>query len=267
MLTSVLLGVVGVYILYLDESGNENDAKDRHFILAGAAVFERQTFFLSRQLDELQARHFPGIQPLEFHASHIRSGKDYWRNVPQEERELILGEIAGIIAASNQPGVLLFGAVIEKSDTLYGIEAIKLATEQLCKRFDIYLKRCDTDLHEPQRGLLVFAESRFHQNTRPWVKGFRELGTQWGVLRNLADIPYFASTKETRLLQVADFVSYSLFRAYEEHDPKLLAKIVNRFDQKDGVLHGLVHCKVSSGCKCPACTSRNVSGNFGPWVS
>ena len=66
-----------MYLLYLDESGNENDPADKHFVLAGAAVFERNTFFLSRALDELQTKHFPGLQPIPFHVSEIRSGRNF----------------------------------------------------------------------------------------------------------------------------------------------------------------------------------------------
>ena len=34
-----------VYLLYLDESGNESDPSDKFFVLGGAAVFERVTYF------------------------------------------------------------------------------------------------------------------------------------------------------------------------------------------------------------------------------
>lgn len=48
-----------MYILYLDESGNENDPNDRYFVLGGVALFERQTYFLAQGIDEVQRRHFP----------------------------------------------------------------------------------------------------------------------------------------------------------------------------------------------------------------
>jgi hypothetical protein len=52
-----------VHLLYLDESGNEKGAANRHFVLAGAAIFERQTFYLAQQLDQIQAARFPGLPP------------------------------------------------------------------------------------------------------------------------------------------------------------------------------------------------------------
>ncbi len=98
-----------------------------------------------------------------------------------------------------------------------------------------------------------------------WVRGFRELGTRWGVLRNLSDIPYFASTRESRLLQLADFVSHSIFLLYERADVDLAKSIVHRMDQKDGRIHGLVHISARKGigCDCPVCASRRTPYNFG----
>lgn len=257
-----------MYLLYLDESGNEDDPADKHFVLAGAAIFERVAFFLSRALDDLQARHFPGVQPVEFHAAAIRTGKGFWRNVPADQRRTILENIAEIIANANDPGLVLFGAVIEKSSAMWGEKAVEHATAEVCRRFDVFLKRRHREADDPERGLLIFSEGRFHRRAKVWVRGFRELGTQWGILRNLCDIPYFASSQETRLLQLADFVSYALFRLYENGDASLVRPILNRFSQQEGTLHGLVHNRSGSmaPCDCPACTSRRTPSRFGPWV-
>jgi len=141
---------------------------------------------------------------------------------------------------------------------------VKLATEQVCKRFDIFLKRRATEHNDRQRGLLVFAESHYQQRAKIWVRGFRELGTQWGVLKNLSDIPYFASTRESRLLQLADFVAHSMFLLYERQDASLVKGILHRVDQKDGKLHGLVHISKNKGmgCNCPTCVSRRSPHTF-----
>jgi len=58
-----------MYLLYVDESGNENDPNDRYFVLGGLAVFERSTFFLTKAIEEVQDRHFPNHQPIPFHES------------------------------------------------------------------------------------------------------------------------------------------------------------------------------------------------------
>jgi len=256
-----------MYLLYLDESGNPDNPADRYFVLAGAAIFERQTFFLSRDLDNIQGRHFPGLPPVTFHATDIRAGNGFWRTVAEADRLTILREIGETIARANIPGLVLFGAAIEKTNTLYGEAAVERATEELCRRFDIFLMRREQNFRDPQRGLLILAEGRFHQRSRVWVRDFRSLGTRWGVVTNLADIPYFASAAETRLLQIGDFVAHVVFRLYERRDPALMRIIIHRFDQQNGILHGLTHVPGKfATCECPACFSRRTPGVFGPWL-
>lgn len=41
-----------MYLFYIDESGNEDDPADRHFVLGGTAVFERVSFFLAKAFDD-----------------------------------------------------------------------------------------------------------------------------------------------------------------------------------------------------------------------
>jgi hypothetical protein len=256
-----------MYLLYLDESGNESDEKDRHFVLGGLAVFERQTYFLSGKVESIQTRHFPGLQPIEFHASSIRAGKDFWRAVEREKRGVILDDLTQAIQDSNQEGVALFAAVVEKTRDTYGERAVECATEEVRRRFDLFLSRRHYG-GDSQRGLIIFSEGKYDKRARIWVRKFRELGTQWGTLKNLSDIPYFASVKENRLLQLADIVSHSIFLLYERHDNSLARNFISRFDQSGGILHGLVHRRAdrAQACDCPACTSRNAPGDLGPWL-
>ncbi len=257
-----------MYLLYIDESGNEDNPADSYFVLAGAAVFERVAFFLSQAFDHVQAKHFPGTPPLPFHASHIRAGKDFWRNVEAAKRTEVLADLATAIAGVNRPGVVLFAAAIEKTNLLYGETAVEHATAEVCRRFDLLLKRKYLEDGDAQRGLVIFSEGRFHKRARVWVRGFRELGTRWGVVHNLADIPYFASMTETRLLQVADVVAHAVFMLYERKDASLIRPFLDRFDRKDGVIHGLVHHRASNltACECPLCASKTAPGTYGSWV-
>lgn len=256
-----------MYLLYLDESGNEDDPADKHFVLGGAAVFERQTFFLSQALDGVQTRHFPGLQPIEFHASAIRAGRGFWRDIEREKKDEVLLDITRIIGQAG-PEVTLFAAVIEKSGRLWGESAVERATEEVCRRFDIFLMRLYQEAGNAQRGLLIFSQGRFDKRAKVWVRGFRELGTRWGVLRNLSDIPYFSGMRETRLLQIADFVSHAAFLLYERRDAGLIRSFIHKFNRQDGILHGLVHYRadVRTTCDCPACYSRANPGNLGPWI-
>ena len=92
-----------MYILYLDESGNENNPSDRYFVLAGLALFERQTYFLNQRLKDVQEKHFPNQPPIPFHASEIRAGRNFWRRVSEEQRQVILHDVIAAITATPSP--------------------------------------------------------------------------------------------------------------------------------------------------------------------
>jgi hypothetical protein len=234
-----------MYVLYLDESGNESDPSDRHFVLAGLAVFERQIHYLSEAVDTLQNQHLPGYEPIPMHASPMRKGKDFWRNVPRATREAMVDGIGDVLSSADKRGMVLFAVAVEKSATLHGEEAVQLAVEEICGRFNMFLAR----LHkagDTQRGFLVFAEGRFHQRARTWVRSFRRGGTKIGAIRNFAeDLPYSASANDSRLLQLADHVAHAVFLKFERNDASLFDKIKGCFDQEDGRMHGLKHSRAS----------------------
>ncbi len=258
-----------MYLLYLDESGNENDPGDRYFVLAGLALFERQTYHLNRRLEGVQEKHFPNQQPVPFHASAIRAGRKLWRSVGEEKRQEVLDDVVSAITATDDYGGLqLYAAAIEKDSDLYGEDAVEAATEQVCQRFDTFLTRRYRERQDPQRGLLIFSEGRFDARAKLWVRGFRRRGTQWGSINNLADIPYFAPMRESRLLQAADFIAHAIWLLYERRDPALARRLIGYFDQREGVIHGLVHLGPNRGrgCDCPPCTTRRMPGNIGAWI-
>lgn len=230
-----------MYVLYLDESGDENNAANRHFVLAGVAAFERQIHFLSEAADAIQNRHLPGLEPVPFHASPMRKGKDFWRKVPEEKRLQMVTEVGKVLADSDHRGVVLFGVAVEKSARCYGEAAVQLAVEEVCGRFNLFLARRHKYDSDTQRGLIVFAEGRFDKRAKTWVRTFRRSGTRIGSIRNFAeDLPYSASANDSRMLQLADYVAHAIFLKYEQGDDSLLRPIRNKFDHDDGRNHGLV---------------------------
>jgi hypothetical protein len=230
-----------LYILYLDESGNESSPADRYFVLAGVAAFERQIHFLTEAVDAIQNRHLPGYEPIPFHASPMRKGKDFWRKIPAETRATMLKEVGEVLASSKDPGVALFAVAIQKSAALHGEKAVETAVEEICGRFNLFLAR-RFRLGDTQRGLLVFAEGRFHLRARTWVQTFRRSGTRIGAIRNFAeDLPYFAGANESRMLQLADYVAHAVFHHFDHGDSSLLHPILHKFDRDADRVHGLHH--------------------------
>jgi hypothetical protein len=47
---------------------------------------------------------------------------------------------------------------------------------------------------------------------------FKTVGHSSGRLRNFAEVPLFADSKSTRLIQLADSVAYWIYRRYAAHD-------------------------------------------------
>jgi hypothetical protein len=65
-----------MHLLYLDHAGAVEDPSQKHFVLAGISVFERQTYWLSHELDEIAARFNPADPPaVELHGSPMHGGR------------------------------------------------------------------------------------------------------------------------------------------------------------------------------------------------
>ena len=244
-----------MYLLYVDESGNPDGQEDRHFVLGGIAVFERQVYWTNSAVDALQVTLFP-IAQVEFHAQAITAHKEEpWHSLPSESRTKTLQDLCRII--SGEQKVVLFGIAVERSLTT---EPFARAFEELCSRFDLFLKRLYAQ-GDKQRGLIIFDETRYESRIQALLSDYRRTGTRFGKVHNFADVPFCADSRSTRLLQLADLVAYAVYRRYERSNTWLFDQLINTFDSDNGIIHGLVHLTVNhTSCACPACMSRRLAG-------
>jgi|SRR5579859_1042400 len=242
-----------MYLLYLDESGNPDGSEDRYFVLGGLAIFERKPYFLNELVNKVEADFFPGAS-VEFHAQAIMAhAEEPWKSLPSVKRMQIMDRLCQILSDQD---ITLFAVAIERSTTN---EPVARAFEEVCSRFDIFLRRKHAQ-GETQRGLIIFDKSRYESRLQTLLTEYRSSGTQYGRVKNFADVPFFADSKSTRLLQLADLVAYSVFRRYERSDTRWLDKIIARFDSQDGVIHGLVHWTSNySTCPCPTCLTKRIA--------
>jgi Protein of unknown function (DUF3800) len=198
-----------MYLLYLDDSGSVKNASDRHIVLAGLAVFERRPHWITERLDAIAARVWPQEpNALEFRGSDMLSGKKQWRAVPKDQRILALREALGFVGSSNL--IHLFGAAVHKA-AFSPQDPMELAFEQVCSRFDQFLTR----LHKAkntQRGLIILDDSTYETSLQRLAREFRIEGHRWGQLRNLTEVPLFADSRATRMIQLADLVAYAVRR-------------------------------------------------------
>lgn len=243
-----------MHILYLDEAGNHKQA--RYFIVAGLALFERETFFLARALDQIQAKYLPGQDdPVPFHASSLRGHPESpFDTLSSDTRKSLIDEIYMVIAES---GARLFAVAMEK-DALTG-DPYERGFEEIVNRFDKMVFRVSREREENHRGLIVVAESSYRNNLELLAGKIAREGHRWGETHNLADIPYFAPAKNTRLLQLADFVANAVYGRYESGFARQFDRIAPRIDQEQGYMHGLVHiARNRQSCYCPACVTRRT---------
>ena len=128
-------------------------------------------------------------------------------------------------------------------------------------RFNLFLSRLFRNEGDQQRGLVVMDESHYEEALQGLARQFRVHGTRWGSLRNMAEVPLFADSTASRLIQIADLLAWAVWRRYEHGDARYFDLVWRRFDQEGGVLHGLVHHKdPSEDCACLGCVSRTLRG-------
>ncbi len=251
-----------MYVPYLDESGTHGEAT--HFVLAGLAVFEREIHWFGQDLDGLQAEYFPSTRPpIHFHATKLR-GNDVdppWDELDVDQRRTLKDRVYGIIRNHRAS---LFACAVEKTwASTQSIDPYEHAFEQVVSRFDMFLSRTNraavAEGREEQRGMLVLAESAFQKTLGVLARELQTAGTRWGnQLHNVTDVPLFASPKDTRLLQFADFCSNAVYGRYHSGHTLDFDQIAAKFDRDGGVVHGLAHLTTMYDCTCLACFSRSA---------
>ena len=247
-----------MYLFYIDESGNPNgwDTQD-NFILGGVAVHEGQIRGISDKVDQLQQDIFPDIKiPIEFHAQHVHSGKGRYRKETPERRQEVLDSICDIIVKTRFPSLIAFVTAIHVSAVKDHSQVMRDCLEDICERFNTFLVRQYKNGY-PDKGLLIIDRSGRDAQIREIMLKFEAQGTTHGYLGNIVDVPYFADSRHTRMLQLADMVAFAGGRYFNSGDDALLRKILPRIDRRSasGDRVGLKHI-VGSGHKCSCIASH-----------
>ncbi len=257
-----------MYLLYLDESGVHHGSDA--LILAGMAVHEQDVWHLQQRLDRLLRSKLPqGLDPADFelHATEIKSpvrwvrGKKVvsnWAQVPIAVRFNVLratyGALRDYTCQAPQYPCALFGAAVDRT---YGDQEPR-AYEEVLHKFDEMLTRQAHVLGTHQPGMVIHDRRIVERDVQGWVNTWRRAAGRIGKLTHIADVPLFADSRASRLIQAADFVSWGLYRFYgESRDERWIRTLWPRFDNANGVMHGLIHVSPRfHSCPCPPCASR-----------
>ncbi len=236
-----------MYILYVDESGDggTHPSSSRHLVLSGAAMHEGQWRRLTTALDAIQRAYFPQAgSNVEFHASDLRAGRNLYRNMPAVQRTKLMNEVYEVISSSRQ-GLTLFAAIIEKQSLMYKyngrVGPYDRAFEGLCTMFNYFLQRMQKHAGNVLKGVVVFDEARpsLSKQIRSLLAQFQAGGTRWATMTNLIETAFFFDSRNSRIMQIADFCSYAVFRWYEAGHDTYLQKIEHKFDREGQKIHGL----------------------------
>lgn len=246
-----------MHILYVDDSGSVENASERYFVLGGIAVFERGLYHQITAVEKcIESFDLGDPADIELHGSPMYSGRGAtWRRIrDRSTREAMISQALSVCATA--PSVRLFAVAIDKA-AVSPEDPIRLAFEELCNRFNLFLQRVNSRKpDESHRGLIVMDETKHEKPLQALAREFRINGARWGHFRNLAEVPLFVDSRASRLVQVADLVAYATWRKYEYDAGRFFDPLLPKFDSDGGVLHGLVHRRGAIDCACPACQSR-----------
>ncbi len=252
-------------LLYIDESGSDDAAStsasaNQYFVVGGVAAFEKGPYFISSEIDEIQKEFLPTAGPgsIEFRASAIWNGNgEPWNSIPRADRRKLMERIYGVIARRDD--LVLFGIAMHKASFPF-VHPIQRVCEEMVGHFDKYLEYLEIverPQHGKQRGLMIFDQSKHEKTVQALMTQYRTTGASFGRVKRLAEVPLFTDSKITRMLQLADFVAYAIFRNYETSDAQFLNIVLKRFHQDAGRLHGLCHLISNyQECYCAACLTR-----------
>lgn len=240
-----------MFLLYLDESGSPEDLS-LPFVVGGIAVEAGAVDQLRRDVEAVVARHLDAhLRGLELHATELVTGKNAWRRIPRPVRTALLGDIVTLLGERTQERRLF--AVARSPGAVSHADPLERVFEELLMRFSTFLRRGGAGT----LGLVIADKAKYESTLQPLASAWRERGTRFGRLTNIAEVPLFVDSKATRLTQLADFVAHAVFRHYRDADDVMLRPMLTGFDSTSGKLHGLTHLTVERAlCQCPACLTR-----------
>ena len=256
--------VAQMYLLYLDESGAHANA--RHFVLAGVSVYETNVDWATGELDRLQSEYLPDLDGrVQFHTAPLRAGEGETISPPLDklDRNTRLRLLERLYDVAFRIHGTFFAAVIEKTFLSDSENPYDTALEQMLSRFDQFVWRISRGQSHHDKGFIVIADSHYHARLEILAQQLALEGTQWGKLRNIVDIPFFTLSRNSRLLQIADLISNTVYGRYESGHAAMFDRMLPKFDQDDrGRMHGLLHLTGDRhSCYLPCCLTRRLTSD------
>ena len=249
-----------MYLLYLDDSGSAANPKESHFVLGGVIVHKDKSFYVNKYLDELADEICTdNPQNVEFHACDIFGGREApWDTIKDKpERIDIIKRVLDVAVSEKLP---VLACAVDKSG--YPLDSvIQTAFEDVISRFQAFLNAehyrinaKNSGKKQRTQGLVIFDKCAYEKDIQRLALLFRAKGTRYRNIANIQEVPLFVDSKASRAIQLADHVSYAVFRRYNAKDLTYYDIIEDSFDDR------LFHMtKSHRTCTCPACLKKRLS--------
>jgi len=231
---------LGMYLLYVDESGDPGPHGSDILLLGGAALFEGKWLHVESDVAALIGRYFPsGPRPDELHFAPLRQGRQVYRRLTPAQRSSLIRDFCSIVTDLLSNEVALFTVIADKAwwfashpgksgDDLYAE-----LFEQLSSRFDLFLRRRYAE-GNPNKGIIIADPHKpsLSDSLKRNQKLFQREGHRWGNLYNLIETVFFLDSSESPGLQIADLCSYGVWRLVTTGDDTIAQAISGAFDRE-----------------------------------
>ena len=202
-----------MYVLYVDESGSHGlFQNNKAYVLAGVAIHEADIRPLGDRLRDVVLQVAPdeaAVSHYELHAAELRHPRDGspWKAIDGQVRRATLERALEAIASfeEHDPArpMRAFADVLapqgEHDHAAYG---------WLLNRFDDWLAGMG------ERGIVISDVSHREDDIQTWAKRWRRTASEWGTIDRLVEVPLFADSTASRLLQAADLLAWSTWRRH-----------------------------------------------------
>lgn len=232
-----------MYFIYVDESGNKDPYvieradgskhyNDKVYVLTGVALFSRRwwgfdnTINIKKRelIDKIRSKH---SELLTFAQCEIKSN---WVRIPKERgnhpflSKISDAELENLIklyyAQLAYNKMAIFSIVIDKTTLLPFFDATKIQR----KAWELLLERIQNFMaaeHGKHMAILITDDTGRHANQSLAMKHvyLQQSGTSSGlILRHIVEMPLFVRSELSNGVQLADLVSYNIYRAFKTRD-------------------------------------------------
>ena len=130
-----------MYLLYSDGSGSVRNPSERHFVLAGIAVFDRQIYHFVSNVDKFVSLLALGdTHDVELHGSvMVNESKTPWKGMVRKHRLDTIERSLGLLVSAHH-SVKAFAVAVDKQ-SIFQNDPVEYAFEEICNRFNLFLSR------------------------------------------------------------------------------------------------------------------------------